>query len=116
MPRRRDFQRSFRHAGEALDRGYNVLVFPEGTRSETGKLADFRPGIGLLVKQSHAAVLPVAIRGLGALKVRGKGWFRSGAIEVHVGTPVRFAHNTSEADITRRLHDEVTALLGDNRR
>lgn len=116
LPRRRDFQRSFRHAGEALDRGYNVLVFPEGTRSETGKLADFRPGIGLLVKQSHAAVLPVAIRGLGALKVRGKGWFRSGAIEVHVGTPVRFAHNTSEADITRRLHDEVTALLGDNRR
>ena len=76
LPRRRDFQRSFAHAGEALDRGYNVLVFPEGTRSAAGQLARFRPGIGLLVKQSHTAVLPVALRGLGELKAAGHGWFR----------------------------------------
>ena len=53
LPRRRDFQRSFAHAGEALDRGFNVLVFPEGTRSDAGELARFRPGIGLLAKQSR---------------------------------------------------------------
>ena len=78
LPRRRDFQRSFAHAGEALDRGLNVLVFPEGTRSEAGKLARFRPGIGMLAKQSGTAVLPVAIRGLGELKAGQKRWFRSG--------------------------------------
>jgi long-chain acyl-CoA synthetase len=112
LPRRRDFQRSFQHAGEALDRGYHVLVFPEGTRSAAGKLARFRPGIGLLVKQSHAAVLPLAIRGLGAFKERGKGWFRSGEIEVHVGTPIQFAWNATESAITERLHAEVERLLG----
>ena len=58
LPRQRDFQRSFAHAGEALDRGYNVLVFPEGTRSAAGKLARFRPGIGLLVKQSQRPCCP----------------------------------------------------------
>ena len=52
LPRQRDFQASFAHAGKALDRGYNVMVFPEGTRSAEGQLARFRPGIGLLVKQS----------------------------------------------------------------
>ena len=68
LARQRDFQRSFAHAGAALDRGYNALVFPEGTRSAEGTLARFRGGIGLLVKQSGARVLPVGLRGLGELK------------------------------------------------
>jgi long-chain acyl-CoA synthetase len=113
LPRLRDFQRSFAHAGEALDRGFHVLVFPEGTRSAAGKLALFRPGIGLLVKQSDTPVLPVAIRGLGELKVRGRGWFRSGTIEVRVGESIRFAPETTEAAITERLQAEVQRLLED---
>jgi long-chain acyl-CoA synthetase len=110
LPRRRNFQRSFTYAGAAMDRGYNILVFPEGTRSAEGKLARFRGGIGLLVKQSGAMVLPVAIRGLGELKVAGRGWFRSGKIEVHVGQPLRFAPEETEVAITERLHAEVDRL------
>ena len=115
LPRLRDFQRSFAHAGEALDRGYHVLVFPEGTRSASGQLAPFRPGIGLLVRQAHTAVLPVALRGLGELKARGRGWFRSGKLAVRVGQPIRFAPEATEAEITARLHDEVRMLLEDPR-
>ena len=111
LPRTRIFQRSFAHIGEALDRGYNVLVFPEGTRSPAGELAKFRQGIGLLVRQSNAAVLPVALRGLGELKQQGRGWFRSGKIEVRVGEPIRFPHEATEAQITERLHAEVARLL-----
>ncbi|MDR3739386.1 MAG: AMP-binding protein [Terracidiphilus sp.] len=111
LPRRRDFQRSFAHAGEALDRGYNVLVFPEGTRSVSGQLADFRPGIGLLVKQSHTAVLPVALRGLGELKAAGRDWFRPGTLEIHAGSPLRFAIDATEGEIAESLHAEVERLL-----
>ena len=67
LPRQRDFQLSFAHAGKAMDRGYSVMVFPEGVRSE-GQLARFRPGIGLLAKQSGVPVVPTAIRGLGEMK------------------------------------------------
>jgi long-chain acyl-CoA synthetase len=111
LPRKRNFQRSFAHAGEAMDRGYNVMVFPEGARSAEGSLARFRGGIGLLARQSGAPVLPVAIRGLGELKAGGGRWFRSGKIEVHVGQPIRFAPEESEAAITERLHAEVNKLL-----
>jgi long-chain acyl-CoA synthetase len=111
LPRNRNFQRSFAHAGAAMDRGFNVLVFPEGTRSAAGKLANFRGGIGMLARQSGAKVLPVAIRGLGELKAAGRGWFRSGKIEVHVGQPIRIAPEESEAAITARLHAEVNRLL-----
>ena len=81
LPSQRDFQASFTHAGKALDHGYNVLIFPEGTLSAEGKLAQFRPGIGLLVKQSAVPVLPMAMRGLGELKTHQRKWFRSGTIE-----------------------------------
>jgi long-chain acyl-CoA synthetase len=111
LPRRRDFQPSFVHAGRAMDRGFNVLVFPEGTRSAEGKLAPFRPGVGLLAKQCGAMVLPVAIRGLGELKTGQRRWFRSGTIEVVVGEPVRLAPGETEAAITARLHDEVERLM-----
>ena len=114
LPRLRDFQRSFSHAGEALDRGYNVLVFPEGTRSAAGQLAPFRPGIGLLVRQAHTAVLPIALRGLGEMKARGRGWFRSGKLKVRIGQPIRFAPEATEAEITARLHQEVAKLLAEN--
>ena len=56
-------------------------------------------------------MLPIAIRGLGELKTRGRGWLRSGTIEVRVGEPIRFALDTTEAAITERLHAEVAKLL-----
>lgn len=113
LHRQRDFQRSFEHAGEALDHGMNVMVFPEGVRSPEGRIARFRPGIGLLVKQANAPVLPMALLGLGELKVGGKGWFRSGMIEVRAGKPIRFGPEATEAEITARLQDEVEKLTKD---
>jgi len=113
LPQLKNFQASFAHAGKAMDRGFNVLVFPEGARSAEGKLARFRPGIGLLAKQCGAPVLPVAIRGLGELKTGRQRWFRSGTIEVRVGQPIRFGPGETEAAITARLHEEVKKLLED---
>ena len=111
LPRQRDFQMSFAHAGKAMDRGYSVMVFPEGARSE-GQLARFRPGIGLLAKQSGVPVVPTAIRGLGEMRAGRRRWFRSGHLEVRVGEAIRFSPEESEAAITARLHDEVERLLG----
>ncbi|MBB5343429.1 AMP-binding protein [Tunturibacter empetritectus] len=114
LPRLRDFQRSFAHAGNALDHGFHVVVFPEGTRSPEGTLAPFRPGIGLLVKQSQTAVLPMALQGLGELKTRRRPWFRSGTLQIHMGQPIRFTPDATEAAITARLHAEVETLLAKN--
>jgi len=111
LPKQRDVQRSFAHAGQALDRGMNVLVFPEGTRSVEGQLAAFRPGIGLLARQSSAPVLPMAIVGLGVLKARGRRWLRAGAIEVRIGQLMRFGPLDTEAAISARLHDAVQKLM-----
>ena len=111
LPRQRDFQRSFAHAGDALDHGFNVVLFPEGQLSDEGKLARFRAGIGLLVKESGVPVLPVALRGLGEMKTKQIGWFRSGKFSIRVGEPMRFSPLDSESTITARLQAEVAKLL-----
>jgi long-chain acyl-CoA synthetase len=114
LPRGAGFRRSFQHAGEALDHGYNVLVFPEGRESEDGKLQKFRPGIGLLVAESKVPVLPVGIRGLGEMKLGRQRWFRSGKLLVRVGAPITFAPELSAEEITERLQAEVGRLIGEN--
>lgn len=110
LPRTAGFRRSFQFAGEALDHGYNVLIFPEGHRSE-GSLQKFRPGIGLLVAESNTSVLPIALAGLGAMKTRRERWFRSGKLQVILGTPISFAPETDPQQITTQLQSAIENLL-----
>ncbi len=53
-----------------LEKGEKVVLFPEGTRSETGELQPIKPGLGLLVSRSKSAIIPVYIQG--AYEVWGK--------------------------------------------
>ncbi len=110
LPRFSGFRRSFAHAGQALDRGYSVLVFPEGRRSRTGGLQPFRPGIGLLVQASGVPVVPVALQGMGSAARVGGRWFRTGQVAVRFGTPLRFAEGESAEEITTRLQEALRIL------
>ena len=110
LPRLRNFQSSFAHAGEAMDHNYHVLIFPEGRRTRDGKLQPFRSGIGLLASESAASVLPVAIRGLGELKVSGENWFRSGKLEIVVGPAVSYKAQAPE-QLAEALHKSMSDLL-----
>ncbi|MGC1370670.1 MAG: AMP-binding protein, partial [Candidatus Sulfotelmatobacter sp.] len=64
LPREAGFRQSFDYAGEAVDRGYSILVFPEGLHTTDGKLNPFRAGVGLLAKNLGIPVLPMRIHGL----------------------------------------------------
>ena len=111
LPRAHGFRRSFAHAGEAMDRGYSVLIFPEGTRSRDGRLHAFRPGIGLLAAESRVPIVPVALVGLGELRASGERWFRSGKIEVRIGRSIPAAEEESDpAELTARLGEAVRGL------
>ncbi|WP_263418191.1 AMP-binding protein [Terriglobus albidus] len=111
LPRLRGFRKSFAHAGKAMDRGYSVLIFPEGARSPDGKLQPFRPGIGLLAQQSRVPVVPVALIGLGEMRTGKTRWFRSGQLEVHVGEPVAVEEGAEPAQLTAKLEESVRQLL-----
>src|SRR4030095_17082179 len=52
-------RQSLRHASSFLSRGYNALIFPEGTRSLTGEIAEFKPVIGFLALSARIGILPI---------------------------------------------------------
>src|SRR5436853_6155962 len=56
-------RQSLRHARSFLDRGYNALIFPEGTRSLSGQIAEFKPIIGYLALNCRVGILPVYLEG-----------------------------------------------------
>ncbi|MGA8938718.1 MAG: AMP-binding protein [Acidobacteriaceae bacterium] len=112
LPRLGGFRRSFEHAGRALDRGYSVLIFPEGHRSDGGTLQAFRPGIGLLTQQAAADVLPVTLVGMDQIIQSGRRWFRSGRIIVRIGETIPFDPLSTPERTTRRLHAAIAELMG----
>jgi len=107
LPQYSGFRRSFRHAGEAVDKGYSVLVFPEGRRSDDGTPQPFKTGSGLLWKELGVPALPVHLAGLGEIKARGEGWFRSGKITVSVREPLKLDSNKSPEELTEELRGAV---------
>lgn len=111
LPHLGGFRRSFEHAGRALDRGYSVLIFPEGQRSVDGALQPFRPGIGLLAQQAEADVLPVALVGLDEVLRHGGRWFRSGHVAVRVGEPIPYDPHSTPERTTQKLQAAMAELL-----
>jgi long-chain acyl-CoA synthetase len=110
LPREAGFRKSFAYAGEAVDRGYSVLVFPEGRHTVDGKMNPFRGGIGLLAKNLGIPVLPMRIAGLYELKKAGKKFAAPGKIGVRVGRSTTFAADSDAEQIARELQRAVEEL------
>jgi 1-acyl-sn-glycerol-3-phosphate acyltransferase len=66
------------------------ILFPEGTRSRTGEMASFRPGIGMLVAATNVPVVPCRLQGTFEALPPGAKWPRFGRIVVRIGNPCRF--------------------------
>ena len=110
LPRQSGFRKSFAYAGEAVDRGYSVLVFPEGRHTEDGKLGTFRAGVGLLANNLRIPVVPMRIDGLYEIKKAGRRLAPPGRIQVRIGKPVQFAAETGPAEIAEKLQEVVSGL------
>jgi long-chain acyl-CoA synthetase len=111
LPQKSGFRRSFAYAGETMDRGNSVLVFPEGTRTPDGRLCRFMGGTGLLATKLDAPVVPVLIEGLYELKRRGRrGFALPGSVTVRFGEPVKFDAHDDPATVTREIERRVAAL------
>jgi long-chain acyl-CoA synthetase len=56
-------RQSLRHARSFLERGYTALIFPEGTRSMTGEITDFKSGFAYLALNTRTGILPAYLSG-----------------------------------------------------
>ena len=111
LPKASGFRRSFAYAGETVDRGYSLLVFPEGIRADAPGMAPFRGGIGVLASQLGVPVVPVRIDGLLELKLSGRrGFAAPHRVAVRLGEPVTYPPDEDPAKITADLERRVKEL------
>jgi 1-acyl-sn-glycerol-3-phosphate acyltransferase len=93
-----------------LDRGWNVMIFPEGTRSTTGKLSKFRHGVSLLALDRGVPVVPLYMDGLREIRPKGSQQIVPGPVRVRIGAPVRFEPGTPVPEATRQLYEAMEGL------
>jgi long-chain acyl-CoA synthetase len=102
-------RQTLRYIGELLAEGTNVLIFPEGRRSETGVIDAFRPGIGMIASRLGAPVVPVRLEGLQNVLRVGWRMARPGRVRVAFGAPIRLVGEDYEA-LAKTVEAAVRAL------
>lgn len=108
---------NFDRVGELLDRGFNILISPEGNVTHTGQLLPFHTGAGYIAVEMGVPVTPFKILGYYELwpeeKERALNLFwpkKFGKVEVIVGEPITFSKGTSYEEATEILRQEIIHL------
>jgi 1-acyl-sn-glycerol-3-phosphate acyltransferase len=99
-------------AGDLVDDGWNLLLFPEGTRSEDGWMNAFKPGTAALCVAKQVPVVPVALLGAYAAMPRGRNWPVPGRprITVRFGRPLYPLEGETPGALRTRMTASVSRL------
>lgn len=115
---------AMKKAEQALKKGYVVCIYPEGTRTRTGKLGQGKTGAAKIFLQTKAPIVPVAIKGAfelfpahGKLKIKKQ-------IEIKIGRPVYFKkefkagenlsfHSEKYKNLCQKISDKIMFKIAD---
>lgn len=104
-------KKSLEYTGWIMDKGWSVMIFPEGKLSLDGTVKEFKSGVGLLVKEMDVQVIPAKIQGIYEIMDHRYRWpQKKGEVTIRFGDPIRFSSKATYEEITRRLEHEVRFL------
>jgi hypothetical protein len=83
-------RQALRYMGELASDGWSVLIFPEGIITDTGAIAPFQPGVGLIAVKANLPVVPVRLTGIDHVLHRTARFPTPGPVQVRFGKPMTF--------------------------
>jgi long-chain acyl-CoA synthetase len=86
-------RQTLRYMGELVGAGYSILIFPEGRRTETGEVARFQPGVGMIASRLGVPVVPVRLDGLDLVLPRHARFPSRAAARCAFGAPIVLSGN-----------------------
>lgn len=105
--------KSLNRAAQQIAAGTSVLIFPEGTRSASGKLQPFKTGAITLAIKAGVPVVPIGFTGAHDVLPKGKILVRPGEITIRIGRPIPTASYKmkDKQELAEHLHNQVGLLL-----
>jgi long-chain acyl-CoA synthetase len=82
-------RQALRYAGELVNEGWCIVIFPEGKITDEGEIAPFQPGVGMMASRLNVPVVPVRLEGLTRVLHRTWRMAKPGRVHVHFGKPLR---------------------------
>jgi long-chain acyl-CoA synthetase len=113
LSRTHGFRQVMENIGSLLDRGWSILIYPEGRVTTDGKIKKFESGVGIMAVDMKVPVIPVKIEGLYNILRNGilpwRHWPRWPRVTVSFGKPIDYRGN-NHLEITKIVHKKVKSL------
>ena len=95
---------------DALDQGYSLIVFPEGSRGDPEKMQPLKRGIGVVLAQRpEIPYVPVFMTGMGKAMPKGDALIVPHIVKIIFGEPA-FVKSRQSAEIMKQIEDDLLAL------
>lgn len=113
IERQRLSKLSIENVIDVIDRGYSLLIYPEGGRSPDGWSREHRPGAAFVAKRTGARVVPVYIDGTGGVLPKGKNWPSRSRTAVVFGKPMSLRDGENPRAFAQRIEASVNVLANE---
>ncbi|WP_250277720.1 lysophospholipid acyltransferase family protein [[Clostridium] colinum] len=96
---RNDLKQSLKTINQAIKfikDGHSMVIFPEGTRSKSDKIGEFKAGSFKLATKTNTPIVPVTIDGSYKLKEKNKGMIKPDTVNVYIHSPIYLENMSNE--------------------
>ena len=100
------------YSEELLERGWSLIIFPEGTRAKKGHMEAFKFGVAILALGQGVPVVPIHMAGTAGILPPGERRVRRAPVSVRIGTPLTLDPDTPLQEAAVRLEEVVRATAG----
>jgi 1-acyl-sn-glycerol-3-phosphate acyltransferase len=107
---------SIRRAGEVMQHGVNMTIYPEGTRSPDGRLLPFKKGPFFLAMETGFPVVPITILETEKMMPKGSSIIRGGTATLVFHPPIDPKNFTTKEELMGAVREAINSALPEERR